>query len=74
MGCCCVGTRVHAGGGGAERIAFYHHHRKYSFYCYPKNLWWFYRPYTTAVEGYARCMPYFHQLPGRGARSQPYVK
>lgn len=61
-------------GGSAERIAFYHHHRTYTFYCYPRNYWWFYRPYTTAVEGYARCMPYFHHLPGRGAKSQPYVK
>jgi hypothetical protein len=47
-----------------------HRHRTQSFYCYPKNYWWFYRPYTTAPAGYARCMPYFHYLePGaRGAR------
>ena len=27
---------------------------------HPRNYWWFYRPYTTANDGYARCMPYFH--------------
>jgi hypothetical protein len=53
-----------------------HRHRTQSFYCYPKNYWWFYRPYTTAPAGYARCMPYFHYLePGaRGGPSQRYVK
>jgi hypothetical protein len=39
-----------------------HRHRTQSFYCYPKNYWWFYRPYTTAPAGYARCMPYFRYL------------
>ncbi len=39
-----------------------HFRKVYSFYCYPKNYWWFYRPYTTAPMGYARCMPYFHYL------------
>jgi hypothetical protein len=39
-----------------------HRHRTQSFYCYPKNYWWFYRPYTTARAGYARCMPYFRYL------------
>ena len=39
------------------------HHRKIESYCYPRNYWWFYRPYTTADEGYARCMPYFHYPP-----------
>jgi hypothetical protein len=34
-----------------------------SFYCYPRTYWWFYRPYTTAQENYARCMPYFHFPP-----------
>ena len=59
-----------------ERIA--HFRRKQSYYCYPKNYWWFYRPYTTAQEGYARCMPYFHYLDPpyatRGGRSDRYVK
>jgi hypothetical protein len=56
--------------GSLERVGFYHHHRTQSFYCYPKNYWWFYRPYTTAPAGYARCMPYFHYLEpgGRDAR------
>ncbi len=50
-------------GGEASGIALPAHFRKvYSFYCYPKNYWWFYRPYTTAPMGYARCMPYFHYL------------
>ena len=40
-----------------------HRHRAQSYYCYPRNYWWFYRPYTTAAEGYARCMPYFHYPP-----------
>jgi hypothetical protein len=39
-----------------------HFRKVQSFYCYPKNYWWFYRPYTTAGQGYARCMPYFHYL------------
>jgi hypothetical protein len=39
-----------------------HFRKTQSFYCYPKNYWWFYRPYTTAGQGYARCMPYFHYL------------
>lgn len=47
-------------GGGIVRSA--HFRKVYSFYCYPKNYWWFYRPYTTAPMGYARCMPYFHYL------------
>ena len=39
-----------------------HFRKVYSFYCYPKSYWWFYRPYTTAQQNYARCMPYFHYL------------
>jgi hypothetical protein len=39
-----------------------HRRRAKSFYCYPRNYWWFYRPYTTAPQGYPRCMPYFHYL------------
>jgi hypothetical protein len=61
--------------GGAARTdeRVLHRHRVQSFYCYPKNYWWFYRPYTTAPAGYARCMPYFHYLePGRGAKR--YIK
>jgi hypothetical protein len=55
--------------------AFHHHARRtQSFYCYPRNYWWFYRPYTTALDGHARCMPYFHYPDGRGARPDRYVK
>jgi hypothetical protein len=39
-----------------------HFRKVYSFYCYPKNYWWFYRPYTTAPQNFPRCMPYFHYL------------
>jgi len=44
---------------------FFHGHspRSISYYCYPRNYWWFYRPYMTAGEDYARCMPYFHYPP-----------
>jgi hypothetical protein len=50
-----------------ERVVFHGHApRNTSYYCYPRNYWWFYRPYTTANDGYARCMPYFHYPPHRG--------
>jgi hypothetical protein len=39
-----------------------HFRKTQSYYCYPRNYWWFYRPYTTAQDGHARCMPYFHYL------------
>jgi hypothetical protein len=39
-----------------------HFRKSQSFYCYPRNYWWFYRPYTTAQQNNARCMPYFHYL------------
>jgi hypothetical protein len=60
----------------AHPAAFHHHSRRVrSFYCYPRNYWWFYRPYTTASDGHARCMPYFHYPdPYGGGRSQRYVK
>jgi hypothetical protein len=60
----------------ARPVAFHHHARRsQSFYCYPRNYWWFYRPYTTAYDDHARCMPYFHYLePGRGAKPGRYVK
>jgi hypothetical protein len=53
-------------------VAFHGHAgRTESYYCYPKNYWWFYRPYTTAYDGHARCMPYFHYLElGRGANGR----
>jgi hypothetical protein len=55
-----------------------HFSKVQSFYCYPKLYWWFYRPYTTAPEGNARCMPYFHYLdqagPPRGGRPNQAIK
>ena len=55
-----------------------HFRKTQSFYCYPRNYWWFYRPYTTAPEGNARCMPYFHYLdqagPPRGGRPNQAIK
>jgi len=49
-----------------ECIVFHGHGpRSTSYYCYPRNYWWFYRPYTTANDGNARCMPYFHYPPAR---------
>jgi hypothetical protein len=53
-----------------------HRHRAQSFYCYPRNYWWFYRPYTTGLDDHARCMPYFHYLAPYGGRAKPgrYVK
>jgi len=51
-------------------IPVFHSGRSASYYCYPRNYWWFYRPYTTAGQDNARCMPYFHYPPqaykGRG--------
>lgn len=60
-----------------ERALLHHRRRVQSFYCYPRNYWWFYRPYTTALDGHARCMPYFHYLgpyDRRGASPDRYVK
>ena len=49
-----------------ERVVFHRHGpRSTSYSCYPRNYWWFYRPYTTANDGNARCMPYFHYPPTR---------
>lgn len=59
-----VGDGVdHAFGPRPEPVFFHHSPRGISYYCYPRYYWWFYRPYTTAAEGYARCMPYFHYPP-----------
>jgi hypothetical protein len=43
----------------AQPVLFHHSRRVESYYCYPRNYWWFYRPYTTGQDGHARCMPYF---------------
>ena len=57
-----------------ERVVFHGHStRGISYYCYPRNYWWFYRPYTTANDGYARCMPYFH-YPSQSYRGGGEVK
>lgn len=54
-----------------ERVVFHGHGpRSTSYYCYPRNYWWFYRPYTTANDGNARCMPYFHYPPARSRRGE----
>jgi hypothetical protein len=52
-----------------------HFHKSQSFYCYPRNYWWFYRPYTTALDDHPRCMPYFHYLgPYGGSRAGRPIK
>ena len=48
-----------------ELVRFGHRPKAISMYCYPRKYWWFYRPYTTAAEDRARCMPYF-KYPRRG--------
>jgi hypothetical protein len=48
-----------------------HSRRADIYYCYPRNYWWFYRPYTTDKDGHPRCMPYFHHL---GRASMPYFR
>ena len=48
-----------------------HFRRVQSFYCYPRVLWWFYRPYTTGQDGHPRCMPYFHYLEPTGRDRAP---
>lgn len=54
--------------------AFHHSRRVESYYCYPRNYWWFYRPYTTGQDGHARCMPYFHYPSYQGGRADRYIK
>jgi hypothetical protein len=60
----------------AEPVLMHHRRRVQSFYCYPRNYWWFYRPYTTGLDGHARCMPYFNYLGPYEGRARPdgYVK
>lgn len=62
--------------GGAPFLVLAHFRRATSYYCYPRNYWWFYRPYTTADAGYERCMPYFHYpaLEGRSPRPDRQMK
>lgn len=62
-------------GRSLEPVVFLGHGpRSTSYYCYPRNYWWFYRPYTTAGEGHARCMPYFHYPPSRSRGGGGLVK
>jgi hypothetical protein len=56
-----------------ETITFAHRPRAISMYCYPRKYWWFYRPYTTAADGHARCMPYF-KYPRSGAGGSGAIK
>ena len=53
-------------------VAFHHHGRRtQSYYCYPKNYWWFYRPYTTAYDNHRSLhalFPLFGARPGRQIR------
>jgi hypothetical protein len=67
---------VDPGFGRAPEPVVFHGHgpRSTSYYCYPRNYWWFYRPYTTAGEGYARCMPYFHYPPARSRSGNGMIK
>ncbi len=46
--------------GLVQKVWFHHARRDTELYCLKRNYWWFYRPYQTAKENYARCMPYFH--------------
>ena len=55
-------------------LAFAHFRKVQSFYCYPRTYWWFYRPYTTAPQNYARCMPYFHYLDTPPRSGGPQLK
>ena len=72
-----AGASVRAGAALASPVAAGHFRRTQSFYCYPRNYWWFYRPYTTGLDGHPRCMPYFHYLEPTydgGARPNRYIK
>jgi hypothetical protein len=60
-----------AGAGPLSEPVLHHRHRVQSFYCYPRNYWWFYRPYTTGLDGHARCMPYFNYLGPYEGRARP---
>lgn len=63
---------VPAGSATAGQGAFHHGKKAEALYCLPRNYWWFYRPYTTKQENYARCEPYFHYLePTNGRRAGP---
>ena len=73
-----VAARAETSAGAVLAIpvgAFHHSRRVESYYCYPRNYWWFYRPYTTGQDGHERCMPYFHYPPYEGSSSSgSYIK
>jgi len=73
-----AGIDVATGVPPTPRVNVAHFRRSQSYYCYPRNYWWFYRPYTTGLDGHARCMPYFHypegQYGGRGAKRDRFIK
>ena len=71
-------AKMQAGAVETGLLVSVHFHKTQSFYCYPRIYWWFYRPYTTAFDGHARCMPYFHYPDGsygrRGAKPGRHIK
>ena len=74
-----IGAKPSLSAGAApisERVLFHHNRRVQSFYCYPRNYWWFYRPYTTGLDNHPRCMPYFNYLGPAGGSERPdrYIK
>jgi hypothetical protein len=67
-----VGRSIEAPGLTLVPVEFHaHSKRAISYYCYDRNLWWFYRPYGNGQEQYARCMPYFHYPPQAYGRGGP---
>jgi len=70
-----MGTKALAAPSAGPRVGV-HFRKTQSYYCYPRNYWWFYRPYTTAYDRHARCMPYFHYLEpyGRGGKPDRSMK
>ena len=71
------GASVDAAATSTDTPLLVHFHKSQSFYCYPRNYWWFYRPYLTAEDNHPRCMPYFHYYePSYNGRapSNRYIK
>src|SRR3990172_6028352 len=57
------------------RVNVAHFRRSQSYYCYPRNYWWFYRPYPAAWGAPAPCFPFFHYPAPWGAGGpRRYVK
>ncbi len=52
-----------------------HFSKTQSYYCYPRNYWWFYRPYTTADDGPCALHALFPLSGTRvGAGRESYIK